>query len=1047
MNRLTLLTLFAAISATSHAVEPRSIVGMRSLCLSPDGQQLAFTWRGDIWIAPSTGGRATALTTNVEMDDNPIWSPDGQWIAFATNRNGNWDTYLASVEGGETKRLTWSSFSEVPNGWSPDGSKILIRGFYEKSDNGIYSLDVETGRMQEYWIDNRSIGFPKFSNDGKQILFVRNYNFPWTRPRYEGSGAAQINSLDLGTGKRTVIRGGRQQNLWVSPSSDGKSIYAVTVTEKTPSTGNVFNPPVKYTENVNRTPNVYRIGIGGGQPSRLTGYIGGSGPRFLTAAGDANVLAYEKDGTAYTLVPGQEPKALKISAYIDDKTAAEERLVLTNGVESMTLSPKGEKIVFSVRRELWSVPVKKGKGPNADDATQLTTWEGSDGSPIYTPDEKFVFYVSDRDGANRLYRMNIETQDSVAITKSDSDVGSLSLTPDKKSIAFWQLGNTSGGLFIVSVDGGTPKRVLDFPWAEGYAFSPDMRHVAYMKELPGSGFNPWDNVRNIWVKDLKTNQDINVTNMSVGHSAPAWSADGKYLYFQSDRAGGGLFALPLQPESALPTELELKYEKPTTAPSVEFDLTRPEERIRKIGGGSVGNIISDPTNGAIYFNAGGDIWTIGYDGEGARPLTAGGGIGEFNLSQDMNQLFYTKSGNLTITNLRAPNFPAAGTTFRADWTRDIRAERKAAYRELWRVYNATYYDPNFHGRNWLEIRGRYEPLLDGVGHRNEMATVLNEMIGELESSHAEVGPAAGNPGSPNSAHLGFSWDYSYSGPGLRVKEVPDESPASFAKTRIKPGEYVMAINGKDIRLDQNLWKLLNEQTGREVTLTVNSAPSKTGSRSVKYRAISDGAFDALVNSQKIATRRAQVEKQSGGKVGYVHIAAMGGGDFARFNAEVWQYIQGKQALIIDVRDNNGGNIADQLLDILERKPQMLYLPRNGHLLQSPGTTVDKPMVVMLNERSVSNGEMFPAAMKSRGLATTVGSETPGYVIYTYGGSLVDGTSIRLPETGVYRVDGSPLENNGERAQVYVEQSPEEANSGVDPQLVKAVEVAVSKIKK
>ncbi len=1044
MNRVALLAVLAVSNLTfAHA---RDITGMRSLALSPDGTQLAFTWRGDIWTAPSTGGRATPLTTNVEMDDNPIWSPDGQWIAFATNRNGNWDTYVTPADGGEVKRLTYSSFTEVPNGWTPDGKRLIYRGFYEKSENGVYSMDVATGQIQEHWVDHRALGFPKISPDGKEALFVRRYSFPFTRPRYEGSSPAQLNVLDLVTGKRTEVRANRFQHLWPTFAPDGKSFFAVTVTEKTPSSHNIFEKPTVYTDDADKTPNVYRIARSG-QATRLTNFVGGSGARFLSVAEKSGTMAFERDGVAYTLASGQEPKALKFTASIDDKTAIEERLVLTTGPESLTLSPKAERIVFAIRRELWSVPIKKGKGPNADDATQLTTWEGTDESPIFTPDEKFIFFVSDRQGGKRVYRMNVETQDITPVTTTDHNCFGLSLTPDKKRIAFWMTGDKVGGLYTAPVEGGTATRILDRPHAQDYAFSPDMKYLAYVRDLLGSGFNPWENKRNILVRELATGKETNVTNLSANHLSPAWSIDGKYLYFQSDREGGGLFALPLQAESARSFELELKFEKPKEPAKLDFDLVEPYFRIRKLYAGPVsGNLVTDPTNGALYFLANGDIWTLGYDGEGARAITAGGGIGGFELSQDTNQLFFIKAGVMTTLNLRAPNTPSAAVGFRADWTRDLRAERRAAYRELWQVYNQQFYDPNFHGRNWLAIRPRNEVLLDGVGHRNEMATILNMMIGELETSHAEVGPAGGNPGSTSTAHLGFTFDYSHSGPGIKVATVPRRTPGSFPQTQIKPGDYVMTINGKDVRTDQSLWRVLNDQTGRDLILTVNATPTKTGARTIKYRSISDGSFDEIEYRNRIAGRRATVDKASGGTFGYVHIAAMGGGDFSQFDAEVWQYVQGKKGLIIDVRDNNGGNIADRLLDILERRKQMLYVPRDGEIQTGPGTVVEQPIVVLFNERSVSNGEMFPAAMKSRKLATTVGYETPGYVIYTYGGSLVDGTSIRLPNTGVYRIDGSPLENGGEKPEFKVDLTPEQFLSGQDPQLAKGIEVLRSKVK-
>lgn len=1055
MNRYkTATTTLALFAASIGLAQARPIIGARSLALSPDGTKLAFTWRGDIWVVKSEGGRAVPITSNIEMDDNPIWSPDGNTIAFATNRNGNWDTYLADVDGGETRRLTYSSFSEVPNDWSSDGKSLVMRAWFDDKDNGIYTIDTKTGKYKALFLDNRTVGLPKLNSARDKVIYVRRYGFPWNRPRYFGSGSAELNLMDLTTGKRSEVRTNGFQNLWPHWSKDGNSVYAITCTEVTPSSTNVFKQPKQNTDNAARTPNVSKISLDG-KVTRLTNLVGGAGARFLSVAANGSALAYEVNGNVFVM-RGDKSAPIVITASIDEKTTAEERLILRDGVSTATLSPKGDRFVFSVRRELWSVPTKKGKGPNADDAEQLTDWIGSDDIPIWTPDDDTVLFASDRKGAYQLFKLNVNSKEVTQMTTNTHDIGSFSLTPDKKSLAFVMAGPEKG-LYTIPLSGGPMKLIVKEPDVSDYKFSPDMRYVAFNRTLLGSGFNPWENKQNLWVRELATGKEVNVTNLAANHGSPEWSADGKYLYFISDRGsaggrfaqgGGGnnIFALPLQAESARPTELELKYEKPKETPKFEFDFNDVDSRIRRIASGPASNLVFDPQTGNLLYNLNGDIALTSYDGETTRPITAGAGIGGFELSQDGNNLVLIRGGLPATLNLRHPQFQVTQTTFRADWTRDIRKEREAALQEFWRVYNYNFYDANFHGRNWAEVKDRYLPLLDGVGHRNEMATVLNMMVGELESSHSEVGPAAGNPGSQQTASLGFSSDTSYAGPGIKVKMVPEGSPAKFPATQIKPGEIVTKINGKEVNNDQNLWRLLNDQAGRELRFEILNPADKSKPRAVKYRAISDGQFDGLIAAEVVRTNRRKVDASSNGKVGYVYIAAMGGGDFNTFNAEVWQYINEKKALIIDVRDNNGGNIADQLLDILERRPQMVYRDRDGVVKLSPGTLVNIPIVVMINERSVSNGEMFPAAMKSRGFATLVGWTTPGYVIYTYGGGLVDGTSIRIPGTGVYRVDGSPLENNGEKPDVSVDWSPEDYFGGKDPQLDSAIKVAKSKMK-
>jgi C-terminal processing protease CtpA/Prc len=328
-----------------------------------------------------------------------------------------------------------------------------------------------------------------------------------------------------------------------------------------------------------------------------------------------------------------------------------------------------------------------------------------------------------------------------------------------------------------------------------------------------------------------------------------------------------------------------------------------------------------------------------------------------------------------------------------------------------------------------------------VGVPEEFGVVLSMMVGELEASHTEVSPrSSATARSPSTPHLGFTIDYSHRGPGLKVAAVPEGSPASFPETRIQPGEYVLKINGEPVQPNQKLWQLINDKGDRTFEFLVNSAPVEEGARTVRYKPLSSSEWSELHYQNRVNRLRKLVEERTNGQVGYVHIRAMGGGDRERFEREFYEYAHGKKAMIIDVRFNGGGNIADTLVDWLERKPYAYYVPRDGIPAVGPPNALDMPMVVLMNERSMSNGEMFPYAMRARKLATLIGWETPGYVIWTWGLGLVDGTGARMPQQGAYRIDGSNMENNGEKPDIAVWLSPEDWLADRDPQLDKALEV-------
>ncbi|HET9131296.1 MAG TPA: S41 family peptidase, partial [Terriglobia bacterium] len=276
-------------------------------------------------------------------------------------------------------------------------------------------------------------------------------------------------------------------------------------------------------------------------------------------------------------------------------------------------------------------------------------------------------------------------------------------------------------------------------------------------------------------------------------------------------------------------------------------------------------------------------------------------------------------------------------------------------------------------------------------------------------------------------------------------EVPSRTPGSYAKTKLNPGDIVMKVNGEAVSTNETLYRdVLNEQVGRDLVLTVK-APNGT-TREIKYRALSGGEFNGIVSANRLQWRRKYVEEKSGGKIGYVYIAGMNGGELNRFNQQVWEYGEGKKALIIDVRGNGGGNTSDQIIDVLERVPNSIYQIRDDEPQLGPGQALAIPMVVMAAENSFSNAEMFPYAMRERKLAKLVGTTTPGYVIYTYGLPLIDGTNARMPSTGVYRLDGSPLEDMGQKMDYEVPYGPDDFFGNRDPQLDKAIEVLLKQVK-
>jgi tricorn protease len=1042
LTATSLLAGPALVSAQLPPPQPKPVLGARMPALSPDGRQIAFVHRGDLWTAPVKGGRALLVTQHVDTDAYPLFSPDGKWIAFASRRTGNWDVFAVPAEGGESRQITWHSGTDLTFGWSPDGKQLVLGTKRDSPNYGLFTIDVNTLRTELLAEDYATLNYPSFSPDGRKIVYGR-YGFHWTRPRYQGAAAAQIWVLDRDTGYRHPITRNDRQHLWPQFLPGGRKIVAVTYGEVTPSVSRLGETIPKLEDTPERTPNLWEFDLEGeGKP--LTKFVGGSvrWPSVATKSGD---IAFEYGADLWLLKDGsRKPAKLEFFVPGDEKESRRKYEKLTTGVEECEPSPDGKMFAFGLKGDIWTVAIDRPKGVagrSAEIAKRLTDWAGDDSDFVWAPDGKKIYFTSDRGFSTGLYLVDVETAEVSPVFRREEDVTSPRLSPEGKQIALWVAG-TEGGLFVVNLDNQESRRLVHVPgphWrgmgGGSIEWSPDGKWLAYTR----SGENrAW----NIWVVRAEGGEAHNLTRLNAHHGMPAWSPDGKHLFFQSNREGDGLYVVALQEEEVRTDDTDIKFKKPTEPLDIQIDFAGITRRIRKVSSTSPSSDLAVTSEGQIIFRARNELITLSYDGKNLKKLVTSGTNINFRVSKDGKKAFFGQNGELFTVGIGGGN--PDKVSFIADWERDIRAERLAAFTQFWRSYRRGFYDPNFHGRDWEAIRKRYEPLVEAVETGDEFATLLGMMVGELEASHSEVTPAKDGERGPTSPHLGFTIDYAHGGPGLKVKDVPKGAPGSFEKTLLKPGEFILQINDLEVTATEKLYEWINNKQDREFEFLVNSHPIPEGARKVSYKVLTQKQWDDLIYDNRVERLREYVEKGSGDKIGYLHIPAMSGSDQARFEREAYEYILGKEAMIIDVRFNRGGNISDTLIDWLERKPHGYYRPRDGAPEPSPHRAWDKPIIVLMNEHSYSNAEMFPYAMRERGLARLVGMPTPGYVIWTSTLSLVDGTGARMPQSGVFRLDGTPQENIGEQPDVRVPLSPEDWVAGRDPQLDKAIELLMPK---
>lgn len=1039
---------------------------LRFSAISPDGQTIAFSYKGDIFSVPVNGGTAKQLTTNSAYDAYPVWSPDGQKIAFVSTREGSMDVYLMDKNGGVPKRLTTNSGNETPMAFT-DNSHVLFTSAGMPTAKSIffasgtfpqtYEVGIDASRpllyspMTMYDVSIRSNGDILYHDaKGYEDNFRKHHRSPVTRDIWLYSKGNYTKLTDFNGEDRTPVWAGNDNAYYYLSEEDG-------------------------------TFNVYKRNIDGSGKKQLT-FHKKNPVRFLTVANNGT-LCYGYDGEIYTLKEGEQPKKVNINVVTDQIDKDLVRQIRTTGATEIKLSPKGKEIAFVLHGDVYvtSLDYRTTK--------QVTNTAEQERDIDFAPDGRGIVYGSERNGIWQIYETKIKNkaeknftyatelvEERLTNTNQTSQMPQYS--PDGKKVAFFENRASLKVLDLKSKDVTTATDGKDlYSYSDGdiwFSWSPDSRWLL----TPYMGNAGWGNPDISLVDASGKKAPFNLTQSGYNDNGAKWVLKGKAMLFFSDRAGYrshgswgaesdaylmffdldayDRFRMSKEEREMLnEAEKEKKDDKDTkddekkkeNIKPLQFDLENCRDRVVRItvNSSQLGDAVLNPEGDVLYYQAafegGYDLWKHDLKEGKTQIVMKEVGGGSLEADKDFKNLYLCVRNGIKKVDLAKQS--SSNISFEARFDYKPYQEREYIFNHVWQQVKDKFYVEDIHGVDWEGYRKIYQRFLPYINNEYDFRDMLGELLGELNASHTGARYYGESP-SLYTATLGLFFDNTYDGDGLKVEEVIKRGPFAVRKTGVTAGCIIEKIDGEPILKGKDYNHMLDGKAGKRVIVSVYNPDGKKRF-DVTVKAISKGQQDELLYKRWVDRNRAFVDSISGGRIAYVHVKGMNSPSFRTVYSELLSAENRvKDAVIVDERHNGGGWLHDDLCTLLSGKEYQKFIPHGKHIGNDPFNKWNKPSCVLICEDDYSNGMGFPQIYKYLGIGKLIGAPIAGTMTAVWWETLINGMVFGIPQVGCQDMSGRFAENLQLNPDIEVYNTPTDYINGYDRQLERAVHEMMKK---